>query len=264
MPHPLDHDTAQRWIERWDSAAGAHAGPGGQVHRADRRGRAGVGREGPLVIDLGCGPGSLSVRLLDRLPEATWSASTPTGDARAGPGRLGGRAGSLRRPWTCGWPDGPRLKLESKADAAVSTTALHWLRRRPLAALYARARRRAAARRPAARRRSPGRGRGDGPRRSSASAGSWWSARRRAPARTSSTETWAGWWEAARADPALAGPWPLNVGSARWSLDSEHHGSPSGLLSRSTSTTLRKAGFAEVGTLWQHGNNRILAGVLAP
>jgi len=29
-----------------------------------------AGREDPLVIDLGCGPGSLAVRLLARLPAA--------------------------------------------------------------------------------------------------------------------------------------------------------------------------------------------------
>jgi hypothetical protein len=43
-------------------------------------------------------------------------------------------------------------------------------------------------------------------------------------------------------------------------LDSEHHGSASGWLSTHVEA-LRAAGFSEVGTLWQRGNNRILCGV---
>ena len=63
---------ARTWIARWDRQQ--------EVYLPEREERftalidaleAGVGREDPLVLDLGCGPGSLSVRLLDRLPQAT-------------------------------------------------------------------------------------------------------------------------------------------------------------------------------------------------
>ena len=59
------------------------------------------------------------------------------------------------------------------------------------------------------------------------------------------------------ADPELAG---LAARRERLQLDSEHHGSPSGWLSTHVEA-LRAAGFSEVGTLWQRGNNRILCGV---
>jgi hypothetical protein len=42
---------------------------------------------------------------------------------------------------------------------------------------------------------------------------------------------------------------------------SEHHGSPAGRLSVQT-RALQAAGFVEIGTLWQHGDNRLLCAVL--
>jgi trans-aconitate methyltransferase len=68
----LDRDTALDWIERWDRQQ--------EESLPDREDRftalidaveEGTGRPDPLVLDLGCGPGSLAVRLLDRLPRAT-------------------------------------------------------------------------------------------------------------------------------------------------------------------------------------------------
>jgi hypothetical protein len=43
-------------------------------------------------------------------------------------------------------------------------------------------------------------------------------------------------------------------------VQDDHHGSPSGLLSTHVAA-LRAAGFAEVGTLWQRGENRLLCAV---
>src|SRR5436190_6084271 len=99
----------------------------------------GAGRADPLVVDLGCGPGSLSVRLLDRIPAARVVAvdADPVMLALAR-AAYGDRAGlrfvpaDLRRP---GWSGG--LGLDRPADAAVSTTALHWLAPQALAELYA-------------------------------------------------------------------------------------------------------------------------------
>ena len=68
----LDAAAARDWIERWDRQQ--------EVYMPDREDRftalidaveAGSGRPDPLVLDLGCGPGSLAVRLLRRLPAAT-------------------------------------------------------------------------------------------------------------------------------------------------------------------------------------------------
>ena len=67
----LDRETAQRWIARWEVQQ--------QGYLPDREDRftalidaveEATGRRDPLVLDLGCGPGSLSVRLLDRMPAA--------------------------------------------------------------------------------------------------------------------------------------------------------------------------------------------------
>src|SRR6201986_4550070 len=68
----LDPAAARDWIARWDRQQ--------EVYLPDREERftalmdaveAGAGRPDPLVIDLGCGPGSLSARLLARIPAAT-------------------------------------------------------------------------------------------------------------------------------------------------------------------------------------------------
>src|SRR5215472_10881303 len=136
---PIDKDAARTWITRWDIQQ--------QDHMPDREERftalidaveAGVGREDPLVLDLGCGPGSLSVRLLERLPEATVVAidADPLTLAlgRAAWADLPGLRfadADLREP---GWS--ADLALSRQPDAAVSTTALHWLTPQALAAVY--------------------------------------------------------------------------------------------------------------------------------
>ena len=71
-------------------------------------------------------------------------------------------------------------------------------------------------------------------------------------------ENWHDWWGAAAADPALAG----HVAErARRRVEAGHHVSESTLLATHVEA-LRAAGFAEVGTLWQRGDSRLLCGVL--
>jgi SAM-dependent methyltransferase len=256
----ISRGSALAWIERWDAQQ--------QFYMPDREERfsalidvvaEGTGRKDPLVLDLGCGPGSLAVRLLEQLPAATVIAVDADPVLLAlGRAAFAGRAGlsfadlDLRRSgWTAA------LGLDRRPDAAVSTTALHWLQPEKLAALYAEL----------ARVLRPGgllvngdhltedpeaapqlarlgralveleqqRRRPDGPR-----------------------EDWAQWWAAALADSDLAG---LAEVRGRLQLDSEHHGSPAGRLSVHVNA-LRAAGFAEAGTLWQRGDNRLLCGVL--
>ena len=97
-----------------------------------RRGRhVTAGRRHPLVVDLGCGPGSLAVRLARRLPRAGSSPSTWTRSCWNSPGPTPGPRG--RPPvWYVeavigaeGWTSS--LGLDGPLDAAVSTTALHYL-----------------------------------------------------------------------------------------------------------------------------------------
>src|ERR1700743_1111995 len=68
----LDPAAARDWIARWDRQP--------EVYLPDRGERftalidaveAGTRRPDPLVLDLGCGPGSLATRLLARIPAAT-------------------------------------------------------------------------------------------------------------------------------------------------------------------------------------------------
>src|SRR6516165_1399435 len=68
----MDRELAAAWVDRWESQQ--------QGFLPDREERFtalidavadGAGRPDPLVLDLGCGPGSLAVRLLDRIPGAT-------------------------------------------------------------------------------------------------------------------------------------------------------------------------------------------------
>ena len=137
----LDREAAGRWIARWEIQQ--------QGYLPDREDRftalidaveEAAGRPDPLVLDLGCGPGSLSVRLLDRMPAARVIA-IDTDPVLLALGRAAyGQQDRLRfadldlrsNGWTA------ELGLDRPADAAVSTTALHWLRPDALHVMYAR------------------------------------------------------------------------------------------------------------------------------
>lgn len=87
-----------------------------------------IGRSG-RVLDLGSGPGSLSQRMLQRFPRFRCVAvDYDPVVLRIGQGALGTYGGRLA--WVdakigrSGWTD---LLPRSRFDAAVSTTALHWL-----------------------------------------------------------------------------------------------------------------------------------------
>ena len=255
----LSASSAREWIERWDGQQ--------QSYLPDREDRftamidaveASAGRTDPLVLDLGAGPGSLSVRLLRRLPAATVVAI----DADPLTLALGQAASAdvpglrfadldLRQP---GWSAG--LGLDRQPDAAVSTTALHWLPQPALAALYAEL---AAVLRPGGIVLNGDHlAEDDGAPvlRQLDRALLEREEQRRFPARQ--RETWTDWWQAVAADPVLA---PLYAERQARQVESEHHGSPAGRLSVHVDA-LAAAGFAEIGTLWQRGENRVLCGVL--
>lgn len=256
----VSHDAARRWITRWDRQQEGYV-----PDREDRftslidAVEVTAGREDPLVIDLGCGPGSLAVRLLERLPAATVVAvdADPlllTLGRAAYDGTPGLRFTELDLG-TPGWS--ARLGLDRPADAAVSTTALHWMTPDGLRAMYAEL----------ATVLRPGGVVLDGDHlriedasptlaRLEAELYDRRTARRFAADRP---EDWVAWWEALAADPELAG---LVADRGGKSDSAGHHGSPPGLLSTHVKA-LHEAGFAEVGTLWQHGNDRLLCGVRA-
>jgi SAM-dependent methyltransferase len=256
----ISQEAARAWIERWDAQQ--------QAYLPDREDRFTAmidvveeigGRPDPLVLDLGCGPGSLAVRLLARLPQATVVAidADPVLLAlgHAAWAGLPGLRFADRDLRSAGWSDG--LGLERQPDAAVSTTALHWLTQPALAALYEELSGLI----------RPGGLVLDGDHLSEDADQAPTLARlgraliereerRRQP--DGVAESWTGWWSAVTAEPALAG---AVAARERLALDSEHHGSPAGRLSVHVAA-LKAAGFAEVGTLWQRGENRLLCGVV--
>jgi SAM-dependent methyltransferase len=253
----LDPAAARDWIARWDRQQ--------EVYLADREDRftalidaveAGTGRPDPLILDLGCGPGSLALRLLARIPAASVLA------VDADPVTLAlGRAAyadvpglrfldlDLRAP---GWERDLGIEPGRPVDAVVSTTALHWLNATELRALY---RVLAGLLRPGGlflngdhlrldETESPVLARLDRVLEEAEE-------RRRFPG--GHAEDWRQWWQAVAADPALAA-----AAAERDRRAVHHHGPESKYLAAHTKA-LRAAGFTEIGTLWQRGSNRLLA-----
>jgi SAM-dependent methyltransferase len=253
----LDQQSAREWIDRWDRQQ--------EVSLPDREDRfvalidaveAGAGRVDPVVLDIGCGPGSLAVRLKDRLPQATIigidADPVTLALARAAHPDLRVVDIDLR---VAGWP--ARLGLDRPVDVAVSTTALHWLPEPQLRAFYAEL---ASALKPGGlllngdhfkvdAKQTPVLARLDTALREREDA-------RRFPA--GHQESWTGWWEAVAADPALAG---YSAERDRRRVDAGHHGTESTQLQTHVDA-LKAAGFAEIGTLWQRGDNRVLCAVM--
>jgi len=128
----------KKWLARWDAQQEAF------IPTRERRFHlmldaveAAVGRS-PRVLDLGSGPGPLSLRVLRRFPRARCVAvDYDPVVMRIGQGALGTYRGRLTwvdaKLGAPGWTD--RLP-PGRYDAAVSTTALHWLQPRGLSQLY--------------------------------------------------------------------------------------------------------------------------------
>ena len=254
--------TARDWSDRWDRPE--------EVYMPDRAERvtalidaveAGSGRPDPLVLDLGCGPGSLAVRLLRRLPAATVVA------VDADPVTLSlGRAGYASVPGlrfvdvdlrTTGWASRLGLEAGRPVDAVVSTTALHWLSAAELHELYVTL---AGLLRPGGlfldgdhlrldETQNPALARLD---RAIEEAED----RRRFPdGHAAHAEDWRQWWQAVAAEPALADA------AAERERGTVHHHGPEGALLAVHTAALAAAGFAETGTLWQRGSNRLLVAI---
>ncbi|MCA2224609.1 class I SAM-dependent methyltransferase [Nonomuraea aurantiaca] len=254
----LTHEIALDWIARWDRQQEGYLPDREERFTALIDAVEALGRPDPLVIDLGCGPGSLSARLLERLPKATVipvdADPLLLGLGRAAYPRLGFVDLDLRTP---GWTDS--LSLDRPADVAVSTTALHWLAVPELRKMYA----------DLVSVLRPGGLLLNGDHFDSDDATTPVIARLERAVHDRHTdrvfaddrpEDWRQWWDAIAAEPAFA---ELNdARTARTTAGANHSGTESGLLSQHVEA-LRAAGFAEVGTLWQRGNNRLLCAVRA-
>jgi SAM-dependent methyltransferase len=251
----LTHDVALDWIARWDRQQEGYLPDREERFTALIDAVEALDRPDPVVIDLGCGPGSLSARLLERLPKATVvpvdADPLLLGLGRAAYPRLTFVSLDLRRP---GWTGS--LGLDRPADAAVSTTALHWIAPADLQRVYAEL---AGVLRPGGLLLNGDHLDSDDTSpvtaRLERTVHDRETERRFAGGRP---EDWREWWDAVAADPAFA---DLNL--ARTTAGADHSGSESHLLSTHVAA-LRQAGFGEVGTLWQRGNNRLLCAVRDP
>jgi SAM-dependent methyltransferase len=251
MPTP---EQARQWLDRWDRQQ--------ERYIADRDERfaviadvvaAATGRSDPTIVDLGAGPGSLSVRLLDRFPQAHVVAvdADPLllGLARAAFADLDGLRIVERDLRVPGWP--AQLGVE-QVDAIVSTTALHWLTGTELSAVY----------RDCAALLRPGGVLVDGDHFDEGGGQAVLDtlARRVQDARAArvgvlANEDWSTWWQAVEEAPELAA---LVQARGPRSLGHSEHAVPS---LRQHTRLLRAAGFTEVGTVWQHGLDHVLVAV---
>lgn len=206
----------------------------------------------PRVLDLACGTGSITARLLARFPEATATGVDldPALLAIAG-GTFAGddrvtlvTADLLDADWTAKLP-------HASYDAVLTATALHWLHSEPLAALYGQVAELVR----------------DGgvfmnadhmidestPRINAAERAQRHA--RREQARRDGALDWAQWWQLAAGDPVLAGPAAL-----RHEIFGEHSDgdTPSAAWH---ARVLREKGFGEVRPVWTSPSDTL---VLAP
>lgn len=253
-PHELTQERARYWLDRWDRQQ--------EYYIPERRSRFDViidvvaestGRPDPLVVDLGMGPGSLALRLLERIPQARvvgvdadplllGLACTAYGDDD----RFRVVRTDLRQD---GWYDD--LALDRAPDAFVSTTALHWMDRGPLQSLMATCAQHLA---------TPGVF-VNGDHLYEAEASPRMDALNRAVAQAHSRrlgmherEDWQTWWQAVEEAPELA----VLVTERAGGFDHTTVDRPTVF---DWIADLRQAGFAESGTVWQYGDDRVVVGL---
>lgn len=239
-------EVAETWLKRWDAQQ--------ERYIADREERFAVLcdvvesalREvpQPVILDLGCGPGSLAARLRERLPHATIIGidSDPLllGLARAHYGS------------TVTWVDADlagtdwQAHVPAEIHAAVSTTALHWLSADRLAELY----------RAIGARMAPGGALVNGDHMRSGDTridelASVVRDGRAARAGVVDNEDWRTWWDAIQADPDVAA-----LTQARADRSGSHQGNS--LTVAEHANLLRASGFSVVGSVWQVGDDNVL------
>jgi SAM-dependent methyltransferase len=134
---PLPPTWAESWQHSWDELEDTLVGDRALRIDALLDAVEAVAGPAPTVLDLGCGTGTVTRRLLSRLPSAhtialdvdpvllTIAAATFAGDSRVRIARA-----DLRDPaWTTSVPEAP-------VDAVVTATALHWLPEPAVTRLY--------------------------------------------------------------------------------------------------------------------------------
>jgi SAM-dependent methyltransferase len=250
----------QSWLDRWDAQQGGYI--------PDREARFAIMLDAVesllpaefVALDLACGPGAISRRLLDRFPAARAVAVDLDPFLIAlGRGALGDVGGRLR------WaeanlhdPEWPEVTGEQQFDAVLSTTALHWLAPEHLAQVYATLGRLV----------RPG-GlflNGDNmafpPELPSFTRLAQWEKERLWTPEAFAArgvEEWEAWWAAARAEPAFAELLAERTRRFEWHKGKDKPWTAPGYETHVA--LLKDAGFREVGTIWQFSTNRVLMAV---
>jgi SAM-dependent methyltransferase len=244
----LTAELATTWVRRWDAQQESYV--------ADREERFAVigdvvaralGGSG-TVLDLGCGPGSLAGRLAERLPRARIVGVDADPVLLAlGRGRYGGQVEFVDADLTSpNW----QAAVPASLDAAVSTTALHWLDPDALARVYAVL---------ADRLRPEGVFvNGDHLPLGDRSLDTYAEAVKDGRAIRSGVrenEDWTGWWAAVGGEPALAA-----LVDERSQRAVSHHGSNQLTVAEHTNL-LRAAGFRAAAAIWQTGDDHVLVAI---
>ncbi|MDO0937731.1 class I SAM-dependent methyltransferase [Streptomyces sp. DG2A-72] len=246
--------TAKLWVERWELQQEHYATDREERFTviADAVEHVTADRAHPLILDLGCGPGSLAARLAARLPRAEIVA-VDMDPLLLELGRTH-HANAARYVDTVigddGWTDA--LGLDRPLDAAVSTTALHYLPEPVLLRTYQHI---AALLRPGGALIN-----GDHFTQADPCCAALTAHVGNSRARRSHTcrhEDWTSWWNAAAQDAELA-----DLVTRREQRQSELRnvgGSDNGLTLTHHIELLRQAGFPHVTPVWQFGDSHVLA-----
>jgi SAM-dependent methyltransferase len=207
-----------------------------------------------VALDLACGPGSMSQRLLSRFPQArSVAVDIDPILLLLGQQVLGDMQGRLR--WVeadISEPSWHSRLGEEQVDAVVTTTALHWLHVGSLVELY---RQLGDLVRPGGVFLN-GDGLGFAPHLPSFNTvtehgHAQWAAM----ARAAEKEDWEEWWDQLRREPGME---PFFAERARRFSTKTR---PPGTLVDVHQAALRNAGFREVDVIWQHLDNRVVMAV---
>jgi len=237
----LSAAVAAPWVESWDEMMTQYA-----VGRAERARAVGDvvagavrGRAAPLVVDLGCGPGSLARVLAARLPSTEVLAvdDDPFLLALAGacaPPSVRCVRARIGAPGWVAAVSAVSRRSGASWDAVTAEAVLHYLRPEELARVY----------RDIAAVLAPGGVLVNADHLPSAPV----------PAGGPSPTAWSAWWHAATSHPDLAAAVAERPGDACPSADN-------GLTVREHRSLLRAAGFSRVATVWSMGPSRVLVAV---
>jgi SAM-dependent methyltransferase len=245
------------WLKRWDAQQEGYVSQRETCFAAMFDALAELLPTPFVAVDLACGPGSISQRLLARFSDAHAIAvdmdPVMLAIGRGAIGTVAGRLHWIEADLTL--PDWLEALNETQVDAVLTATALHWLEPESLARLY----------RDLSRLVRPGGlflncdTMAFGPtspnldRLSQRALDDRWSD---AAFAASGIETAEQWWDALAAEPAFE---QLRTEQARAFSDKKRPESTLGFDGHIAA--LQDAGFREVGTIWQMLSNRVLLAV---